>query len=145
MQPEADPQETIEHLREIIGDLAEQMLAAHAIDVIRNLDKKEFLDITDDYYEWPFARSKSHFSFADELFWIYKYSFGPALAEWGYESEVRSACSQKFYSLNHAERAFLVEAFSPGAGLADTAIDRLVGAVLEFVYDNDKEMLREVS
>jgi hypothetical protein len=137
-------QETIDRLRKVTADFAAERVFSHAIAVLRGMEETDFLHIADEYFAWPFSTPQSDCSFADELFWAYKYDI-PLSIEPIFEEEVRVACKRMFDQMTCAEQAFLVEALPPrGSRDGDErVIHRLLKRVLEIVRDYDKEILSE--
>jgi hypothetical protein len=141
----SDLKVTVEHLRTLIHNLANELMFRYAIEVIRALNERDFMGLAMDYVDftsWPYAGGRS---FADELFYVFNNSFVPDAAELAYEGKVRSACWEKFCSLTDAERELLAETCSPGRPDDDKAIDRLAQRVLRIARDYDKEILGEMT
>ena len=140
--------EVASYYREVIEDYADEVLFEHAVRILRALKDKPFLDITDDYFSWPFAGSKSQHSFADELFWVMKHQHVPDLAVWGYESEIISVARRHVESLSEAEFEFLGTACWPKGEeeqsyfqILETIAAALQRKVMNVVKEYDNEIL----
>ncbi|SFQ13250.1 hypothetical protein [Tranquillimonas alkanivorans] len=140
--------EAVSHLRQVIQDFADEIIFAHAVEILKVFTRRPFLNITGDYFHWPYAGEKSRFSFSDEIFWVMKHEHVPELAIWGYQSEINAEAHRLVRRLSDAEERFLIEACWPEDIRSQThpqMIDTIVAAIQRKVFavvrDHDAEIL----